>query len=175
MGSVICDLPAADIDRLEGLWRELLAHHLAAAPHLAALGPARDPADSWRVRRAQYLQWLAARQAAVLVAQDGGRLVGYAMIRVVDAPQRALPHPAPARGRPGHRRSPPLAWAAAGCRNPGHLPTGSDPAASTQPPRPRTAGLGQAYYGSNYRRLRHVKAAYDPGNLFPFHQSLPPR
>ena len=85
MGSVICDLPAADIDRLEGLWRELLAHHLAAAPHLAALGPTRDPADSWRVRRAQYLQWLAVRQAAVLVAQDGGRLVGYAMIRVVDA------------------------------------------------------------------------------------------
>jgi hypothetical protein len=38
MGYVIADLPAADIDRLEGLWRELLDHHLAAAPHLAALG-----------------------------------------------------------------------------------------------------------------------------------------
>ena len=85
MGYVICDLPAADIDRLEGLWRELLDHHLAAAPHLAALGPARDPADSWRVRRAQYLQWLAVPDAAVLVAQDAGRLLGYAMIRVVDA------------------------------------------------------------------------------------------
>src|SRR5207245_1200498 len=63
MGHVICDLKAADIDRLEGLWRELLEHHLAAAPHLAALGTARDPADSWRVRRAQYLQWLAAPEA----------------------------------------------------------------------------------------------------------------
>jgi hypothetical protein len=49
MGYVIADLPAADIDRLEGLWGELLDHHLAAAPHLAAFGTARDPVDSWRV------------------------------------------------------------------------------------------------------------------------------
>jgi len=38
MGHVIVDLLAADIDRLEALWQELLEHHLAAAPHLAALG-----------------------------------------------------------------------------------------------------------------------------------------
>jgi ribosomal protein S18 acetylase RimI-like enzyme len=85
MGYVIADLPAADIDRLEGLWRELLDHHLAAAPHLSALGTARDPADSWRVRRAQYLRWLAVPQAAVLVARDADRLLGYAMIRAADA------------------------------------------------------------------------------------------
>ena len=85
MGHVIRDLSAADIDRLEGLWRELLDHHLVAAPHLAALGTARDPADSWRVRRAQYLQWLAVPKAAVLVSQDAGRLLGYAMIRLADA------------------------------------------------------------------------------------------
>jgi ribosomal protein S18 acetylase RimI-like enzyme len=85
MGHVIADLPAADIDRLEALWRELLDHHLAAAPHLAALGAARDPADSWRVRRAQYLTWLAVPRAAVLVARDADRLLGYAMIRSTDA------------------------------------------------------------------------------------------
>jgi ribosomal protein S18 acetylase RimI-like enzyme len=85
MTYVIADLPAADIDRLEGLWRELLDHHLATAPHLAALGTARDPADSWRVRRAQYLQWLAVPSAAVLVARDADRLLGYAMIRSVNA------------------------------------------------------------------------------------------
>jgi ribosomal protein S18 acetylase RimI-like enzyme len=85
MGYVIADLPAADIDRLEGLWRELLDHHLAAAPHLASLGIARDPADSWRVRRAQYIQWLSVPRAAVLVARDSDRLLGYAMIRATDA------------------------------------------------------------------------------------------
>ena len=85
MAYVIADLPVGDIDRLEGPWRELLDHHLDAAPHLAALGAARDPADSWRVRRAQYLQWLAVPRAAVLVAHDADRLVGYAMIRAADA------------------------------------------------------------------------------------------
>jgi ribosomal protein S18 acetylase RimI-like enzyme len=85
MGYVIDALPVADIDRLEALWRELLSHHLQDAPHLAALGPARNPEDSWRVRRGQYLQWLAAPRATVLTAQSRGRLLGYAMLRVVDA------------------------------------------------------------------------------------------
>lgn len=85
MGHVIADLPPAGIDRLEGLWQELLDHHRAAAPHLAALGAARDPADSWRVRRAQYLQWLAVPRAAVLVARDADRLLGYAVIRSAGA------------------------------------------------------------------------------------------
>ena len=85
MGYVIDVLPAADIDRLEALWRELLDHHLADAPHLAELGPARTPADSWRVRRGQYLHWLAAPDAAVLIAQSSGQLLGYAMIRAVGA------------------------------------------------------------------------------------------
>lgn len=47
MGHVIADLPATDIDQLDALWHELLEHHLAAAPHLAALGAARDPASAW--------------------------------------------------------------------------------------------------------------------------------
>jgi hypothetical protein len=65
MGHVIADLPVSDIDQLATLWQQLLEHHLAAAPHLAALGAARGPADSWRVRRTQYLRWLAVPTAAV--------------------------------------------------------------------------------------------------------------
>jgi hypothetical protein len=46
-GHIIADLPADDIDRLSSLWRELLEHHLAAAPHLAAVGTGR----TWSVTR----------------------------------------------------------------------------------------------------------------------------
>jgi hypothetical protein len=39
MDYIIDVLDAADIDRLEPLWLELLDHHLRDAPQLAALGP----------------------------------------------------------------------------------------------------------------------------------------
>jgi hypothetical protein len=81
MSYVVDVLPPADIDQLEALWRGLLSHHLEDAPHLAALGAARAPEDSWRVRRRQYLQWLAAPRATVLTAQSHSRLLGYAMLR----------------------------------------------------------------------------------------------
>ncbi len=84
MGYVIDVLPAADIDCLETLWRELLSHHVQSAPHLAEVGPARAPEDSWRVRRAQYLRWLAESRAAALVASSSGRLAGYTVVRVVE-------------------------------------------------------------------------------------------
>jgi GNAT superfamily N-acetyltransferase len=83
---VIAVLPAAEIDRLEPLWAQLLAHHSRDAEHLAALGAVRSREDSWRVRRGQYLGWLAAPPAWALVAGDGDRLLGYALVRVVDAP-----------------------------------------------------------------------------------------
>jgi GNAT superfamily N-acetyltransferase len=38
------------------------------------------------VRPGQYLEWLAAPLATVLVAQNSGHLLGYAMLRVADAP-----------------------------------------------------------------------------------------
>jgi GNAT superfamily N-acetyltransferase len=86
MRPVIDILAAAEVDRLEQLWEQLRAHHSAVAPHLAALGTVRSPADSWRQRRGQYLGWLQDPLCRAIVARDGEDLIGYALIRIIEAP-----------------------------------------------------------------------------------------
>jgi ribosomal protein S18 acetylase RimI-like enzyme len=86
MNPVIDVLAPSEIDRLEQLWGQLLAHHNEAAGHLAALAPVRSPEDSWRLRRDLYLAWLKEPHTAVLLATDEGRPLGYAVVRVVGSP-----------------------------------------------------------------------------------------
>jgi ribosomal protein S18 acetylase RimI-like enzyme len=85
MRPVIEVLAADDIDCLEPLWVQLLAHHSRGAPHLAELGAVRSPADSWQLRRAEYSLWLSEPRARAFVARDGDDVLGYAMVRVVTA------------------------------------------------------------------------------------------
>jgi ribosomal protein S18 acetylase RimI-like enzyme len=71
---------AERIEDLEPLWASLNEHHVAIAPELEELGPIRTREDSWRVRRGLYEGWLAEPDAFVLIARDGGRPVGYALV-----------------------------------------------------------------------------------------------
>ena len=87
MNPVIDVLAPSEVDCLEHLWGQLLVHHSREAAHLAALGAVRSPEDSWRLRREQYLEWLQEPLAAVtLVARDGNHLLGYAVVRILEAP-----------------------------------------------------------------------------------------
>jgi ribosomal protein S18 acetylase RimI-like enzyme len=72
------------LDDLAPLWIAMQEHHEAVAPpQLAAeVAPFRDHADSWRRRRASYAAWFEADSAVLHVAEDGGELAGYAMVRL---------------------------------------------------------------------------------------------
>jgi FAD/FMN-containing dehydrogenase len=38
----------------------------------------------------------------------------------------------------------------------------------------RNTDWAHAHHGTNYTRLQQVKASYDPGHFFRFHQSIAP-
>ncbi len=70
---------ATRIPELEPLWRSLHAHHLSLRPDGV---PVREVGASWSVRRARYEHWLAQDGNALLLAEDEGALVGYAMVTI---------------------------------------------------------------------------------------------
>jgi GNAT superfamily N-acetyltransferase len=70
------------IGDLEPLWGSLSEHHATVAPRLRELGPLRSAAESWRVRRALYEEWLIEPDAFVLIAEAAGTPVGYALVHV---------------------------------------------------------------------------------------------
>jgi len=76
----------AGVERLaevEALWLAMHAHHASLSQSVA---PVRPPAESWRRRRAQYASWLQEGDARLLIAEEGGRATGYAMLRIVPGP-----------------------------------------------------------------------------------------
>ena len=71
-----------DIPALRDLWLELHHHHAEVAPQS---GEFVDDETSWRVRSDSYREWLADPRSFVLLARTGDRLVGYALVRVMEA------------------------------------------------------------------------------------------
>jgi ribosomal protein S18 acetylase RimI-like enzyme len=73
------------VDALAPLWLDMQAHHeTVAPPWLTNGGPGfRDPAESWRRRRASYVSWFEESAAVLHIAEDaGGAVAGYAMVRL---------------------------------------------------------------------------------------------
>jgi ribosomal protein S18 acetylase RimI-like enzyme len=71
-----------DVPALRDLWLELHHHHAEVAPQT---GEFVEDETSWRVRSASYREWLADPRSFVLLARAGDRLVGYALVRVLEA------------------------------------------------------------------------------------------
>jgi ribosomal protein S18 acetylase RimI-like enzyme len=68
---------AEALDELESLWLTLKNHHGACTPGL----PVHDDATSWRMRRAEYVQWLQEDGAFLLIARSDGQAIGFALVR----------------------------------------------------------------------------------------------
>jgi ribosomal protein S18 acetylase RimI-like enzyme len=71
-----------DIASLRELWLELHHHHARVAPQS---GEFVGDESSWHVRSSSYREWLADPRSFLLLARAEGRLVGYALVRVMEA------------------------------------------------------------------------------------------
>jgi ribosomal protein S18 acetylase RimI-like enzyme len=74
---------ANDVDDLHDLWLQLHHHHQRIGPQS---GTFTDDEPSWSIRSANYREWLAEDDSFLLLARDGGELLGYAVIRVMPGP-----------------------------------------------------------------------------------------
>jgi len=73
---------ADELDALEPLWNALQEHHGAVLPALGSKTTPRDGADAWQRRRAKYEAWLEDPETFFVVAEEGGRAIGYAFVTV---------------------------------------------------------------------------------------------
>jgi ribosomal protein S18 acetylase RimI-like enzyme len=71
---------AADIPVLEPLWVAVHHRHAESMPELS---PYVDDATTWRERAALYEELLAKPDTVLLLARDGGELVGYGLAHVM--------------------------------------------------------------------------------------------
>jgi ribosomal protein S18 acetylase RimI-like enzyme len=83
VGHVVEAVDPAGIDRVEPLWLAMVEHHRAVS---AGDLKVREPAETWRRRRADYAGWLRSGTGFILVAvhEPGGEPDGYAAVRVHD-------------------------------------------------------------------------------------------
>lgn len=82
---VLAEHTSTAIDELAPLWGELVAHHVACAPHLGDLGEVRSADESWQIRRAEYLAWWEEPLSKILTVREQDRLLGYTFVRIVPA------------------------------------------------------------------------------------------
>jgi len=79
---------AERIDELRGLWLALHHHH----QQVASLQPLVDDYElSWQRRSALYRQALSDDGGFLVIATNGGRRVGYAMVRIHEGPDDTWP------------------------------------------------------------------------------------
>ncbi len=71
-----------EIPLLRPLWESLHEQHVEVAPHLQQLGSIRTAADSWKIRAELYEEWLAESDAFVMLAEQNGIPVGYALVHM---------------------------------------------------------------------------------------------
>lgn len=75
-------LDVAEIGLVEPLWNALREHHTALAP---TLDSPRSREESWARRRTQYETWMADPGSFILIAEQAGSPVGYAMVHLRSA------------------------------------------------------------------------------------------
>ena len=67
---------AERLDELEPLWLSMHEHHVSVGSTIAL----RAPSETWPLRRAEYITWLAEPDAFVMIAEQDGRAIGYALV-----------------------------------------------------------------------------------------------
>ncbi len=79
----IVSLGAREVDRVEPLWRGMVEYHRAVA---GAEWPVREGGEAWRLRRAQYVDWLEEGSGWLLASVPAEARerppIGYAMVCV---------------------------------------------------------------------------------------------